>query len=81
MSTQFIKSTRTIELVESYTCDGCKKVIPSDDWMEVQEMLHWRMTGGFGSIFGDGASLSLDLCQECTKARLGDVIQRGEDDY
>lgn len=61
--------------VVSYTCDCCKKVLPADDWIEMQEMLRWRMRGGYGSVFGDGSTITLDLCQECTKKLLGDYIQ------
>jgi len=63
------------EVVEAYICDCCGKNIPADDWIEIQEMLHWRMCGGYGSVFGDQAKISLDLCQECTKTLLGRYIK------
>ena len=66
---------RTFEVITHYTCDACGKKIGPEDWEESQEMLHWRMTCGYGSIFGDGDTISLDLCQHCIKARLGDVLQ------
>jgi hypothetical protein len=66
--------------VVSYTCDCCKKILPVNDWIEMQEMLHWRMTGGFGSVFGDCAKISLDLCQACTKKLLGEFIQVSYDE-
>jgi hypothetical protein len=59
----------------AYVCDCCKKRLPATDWIEMQEMLHWRMRGGYGSAFGDGTEISLDLCQDCTKKLLGDYIQ------
>jgi uncharacterized protein YlaI len=61
--------------IQAYFCDCCNKRLPVEDWIEMQEMLHWRMRGGYGSAFGDGAEISLDLCQECTKKLLGDYIQ------
>lgn len=58
------------EIEYGYTCDDCQKEIA-----DTQESLHWQMCGGYGSVFGDGTEMTLDLCQDCVKARLGDVIQ------
>lgn len=66
--------------VVSYTCDRCQRVLPVTDWIEMQEMLHWRMTGGYGSVFGDGCHISLDLCQSCTKEVLGQFVQVNDRD-
>ena len=62
------------EQIAAYICDRCKKRV-GDDWIERQEMLHWKMLGGYGSVFGDGNLITLDLCQSCTKEVLGDFIQ------
>jgi len=70
----------TTELVVTgYTCDSCGKKWNGNDWGEVQEMLHWENRGGYGSVFGDGADMTLDLCQDCIKTRLGDCIQFHEE--
>lgn len=66
-----IKETK----VTAYICDCCKKRVTATDWIEMQEMLHWRMRGGYGSVFGDCADISLDLCQACTKELLGKFIR------
>lgn len=66
--------------VTAYVCDCCKKTLPASDWIEMQEMLRWRMTGGYGSVFGDCSRISLDLCQACTKKLLGDYIQVNDDE-
>lgn len=65
-----VKGERT-ETIYDYDCicDSCQAKIE-----DTQETLHWRMTGGYFSIFGDGVQMELDLCQECIKTRLGDVI-------
>lgn len=63
------------EQITAYICDRCKKRIEHDDWIERQEMLHWRMLGGYGSIFGDGNLITLDLCQACANEVLGDFVQ------
>ena len=71
--------TRDEEVIESMTCDACGVTVdPGGDGMiEAQEWLQWRMRGGYGSIFGDKAGISLDLCQKCIKERLGDVLKIG----
>jgi len=63
---------RDIIVIEAYVCNSCKKRI--DDLMEMQEMMRWRTVCGYGSIFGDGVKLSMDLCQDCIKKHLGDFI-------
>ena len=77
------KRTKELQVV-GYTCDCCKKAIQvggkDDDWIERQEMLHWRMRGGYGSVFGDGAYISLDLCQACTKNLLGAYVRVADDE-
>lgn len=78
--TKLIRKRIKEHQVVSYTCDCCKKVLPVEDWIEMQEMLHWRMRGGYGSVFGDGASISLDLCQACTEKLLGEFIQIADDE-
>jgi hypothetical protein len=78
--TKLVRKRTKENQVVSYTCDCCKKIIPVNDWIEMQEMLRWRMTGGFGSVFGDGAKISLDLCQACTKRLLGEFIQVSYDE-
>jgi hypothetical protein len=59
-------------MVEGYICDGCKEHIY--DVMEIQEMILWRTTCGYNSIFGDGSKISMDLCQNCIKKYLGEFL-------
>ena len=65
---------RTVrELDYGYTCDACKKELETPfDW---QESLNWSNRGGYGSVFGDGTDMTLDLCQDCIKEHLGKFIQ------
>lgn len=44
-------------------CDKCKKEL--SDWVEKQERQVISIRGGYGSIFGDGASVYIELCQKC----------------
>lgn len=52
----------------------------ASDW-EMQEFLCLRRTGGYGSIFGDMDTWTLDLCQECQKKLFGEFIKYEEDPY
>lgn len=79
MTTKFKTATRDYQDFESFTCDRCKKIIDLDDMVGIQEMLHWTMRGGYGSVFGDGCLATLDLCQECTNEALGKFIQYPEE--
>lgn len=45
---------------------------------EFQEFLSVDRVAGYESVFGDGNSLRLDLCQHCTKTLLGAWIQSGK---
>lgn len=71
---QYIQMVRTAN-TWAYSCDNCgKRIVVAEDPMEAQEMLHWEHRGAYGSIFGDGEDMSLDLCQACVKVLLGNVL-------
>lgn len=73
------------EFDKTITCDICKKTFDASpygkDIFEVQEFIHIRAAGGYGSVFGDGEKISCDICQHCLKEKLGEYINRsyGED--
>jgi hypothetical protein len=77
MAVRIIEESRVIESVASYICDSCHKEFDND--LDIQEFLHFRNHAGWGSVFGDGAVLSLDLCQDCVKKILGSFIQFKEE--
>lgn len=56
--------------VAAFVCNKCKRRIDAED-LEFQEALSVRLVGGYSSIFGDGAEVEIDLCQECLKEVLG----------
>jgi hypothetical protein len=71
-----------IEVAESIVCDVCKREykyregggdIPEE--MEIQEFLRYRQNCGYGSVFGDSAIITLDMCQYCQSEKLGQYIQ------
>ena len=65
---------REIQTLESITCDVCKNTIPLDDFVELQEMVSIEFVGGYGSVFGDGEQVSIDMCQGCFKEILGKFV-------
>jgi len=66
------------EEIVSIFCDVCMKEFKNnnyEDSIEFQEMLTLEDNCGSGSIFGDGSTISLDICQHCLKEKLGEYIR------
>ena len=61
---------RKTEHLVGITCDVCKKEYSSDDYSEYLEFVQVNDTGGYGSIFGDGLKMQIDICQHCFKHML-----------
>lgn len=59
-------------------CDSCHEIRSNkndkDRW-EFQEFLIIRISGEYGSIFGDGSIWECDLCQKCVKEILGKYLR------
>lgn len=71
-----ITTEAPVPVITAVVCDCCKKEYhPYYDEMELQEFLHYTNTGGYASIFGDGVTMTLDLCQRCTRTLLGDYMR------
>ncbi len=72
-----IKETVEQETIIGYKCNKCGKeaTFEGDRCFDAQEYLSWRTQGGYGSIFGDGSTISLQLCQQCIKELLGPYLQ------
>lgn len=58
------------ETVSEITCDCCKTRFTANDagWFEIRSI---EFVAGYSSIFGDGNTISIDLCQDCLKQELG----------
>jgi antitoxin CcdA len=68
--------------IKSKECDKCHRnfdVNNIDNICEIQEFIHIRNVGGYGSIFGDEVEIELDLCQHCVKEVLGQYLRIGPD--
>lgn len=65
---------KTVQELAACTCDRCgRHMTPMDhEWYE-RVSLDWQ--GGFDSVFGDGAHVSLDLCQHCVRDTLGQWLR------
>ena len=62
-------------------CDRCSKEMTLEDKdIEWQERFVLRFRGGFGSVFGDGAAVEGDFCQQCIHDLLGKYLRSTFDD-
>ena len=61
------------EQVVGFTCDRCG--VEYHDDIAMQECFTWNTTGGYGSVWGDGRSWDLVLCQGCASALLGPYVR------
>ncbi|EBK2214593.1 hypothetical protein YE88_22835 [Salmonella enterica subsp. enterica serovar Schwarzengrund] len=75
---QFFISYETI-IISAKSCDRCHFHAEKDD-PEFHEFLSIDRWAGFGSVFGDGNRVKLDLCQHCVKALLHSWLSISEPD-
>ena len=59
--------------LSAMTCDICGKDILTD-FVESQECFNIVHSCGYGSLFGDGSIITIDICQKCFKEKLGQYI-------
>ena len=63
------------------TCDRCGKEMTLEDQdIEWHERFVIRFRGGYGSVFGDGAAVEGDFCQQCIYDLLGKYLRTTFDD-
>ena len=75
---QCLTSCETI-VISAKSCDKCH-FHAEKDTLEFHEFLSIDRKAGFGSVFGDGNRLKLDLCQRCVKALLNQWLSVSEPD-
>lgn len=51
---------------------------PQEDF-EIQEFHKIDFVGGYGSVFGDGTRVKLDICQTCLRGLIGNFIPETTD--
>lgn len=66
-------------LLRELTCDRCgaKHKHPGTEFFEFTSVAY---QAGYGSIFGDGNQVEIDLCQDCLRATLSPWLRVHEDD-
>ena len=80
---KFKSETKEILVKDEIPCDCCGNTyscsVSDVDVFEVQEFLNINFIGGYSSIFGDGARVSGNFCQECVKELLGKYLKIEEE--
>ncbi len=56
---------RTVREITGVECSKCKQIIDVESDLEFQERMSYRTVGGYGSVWGDGTTVEVDLCQWC----------------
>lgn len=71
-----MKKTRVepIEVVHELCCDRCGSEARRDE-AAFQEFVSIDQVAGYGSVFGDGSRVQIDLCPACLKALAGKWIR------
>lgn len=65
-----IKDVRPESYTKQIRCDRCGRLSEVDE-VEFHEFACIELLAGYGSIFGDGNTVQIDLCQHCLKETLG----------
>jgi len=69
----------TASAVHQIACDRCGKEAVRNE-SEFHEMTSIGFTAGYGSIFGDGNQVEIDLCQHCLRETLGAWLRVKDND-
>ena len=69
----------TASVVHKIACDRCGKETVRNE-PEFHEMTSIGFKAGYGSIFGDGNQVEIDLCQHCLRDTLGTWLRVKDDD-
>lgn len=64
------RNVETVGVVHQLVCDRCGKEAARNE-SEFHEMTSIDFKAGYGSIFGDGNRVEIDLCQHCLRDTLG----------
>jgi hypothetical protein len=75
MTIQLQEVTKIEKEVVSITCNRCERTVTPYDTIEWQEFFSYVSIGGYGSVFGDGQSYRIDLCQHCLQELLESFVE------
>ncbi|MCY1169840.1 MAG: hypothetical protein V4448_06600 [Pseudomonadota bacterium] len=65
-----LKTIETVSVVHQIRCDRCDKEVERGE-VGFGEMTAIGFDAGYGSIFGDGNRVEVDLCEPCLRDTLG----------
>lgn len=69
-----IKDIRPESYTKQIRCDRCGSLFDHSD-VEFHEAVSIDLKAGYGSVFGDGNDVQIDLCQHCLKTTLGQWLR------
>lgn len=69
-----IETMESVSIVKQINCDRCGKVAERSD-LDFHAMTSVSFSAGYGSIFGDGNRVEIDLCEPCLKDTLGEWLR------
>jgi len=72
-----IKDVRPESFTRQIRCDRCGRQSELGE-VEFHESVSLELKAGYGSIFGDGNDVQIDLCQHCLKDLLGHWLRVSE---
>ena len=55
----------TVKQCTAIECSKCGKKATPSDFIEWDEFISIHIEGGYGSVWGDGSDVNIDLCQSC----------------
>lgn len=65
-----------VDKVVGFVCNNCRVEFHEDvSYAEVIEIVHINFVGGYDSVWGDGSTVDITLCQRCCKELLGSVAE------
>lgn len=65
-----LKGIEPVSVVDQIRCDRCDKEAHRTEF-DFEQMTSIGFDAGYGSIFGDGSRVEIDLCEPCLRATLG----------
>jgi hypothetical protein len=63
-------TVESVSVVHELVCDSCD-IVATRNETEFFEFTSIGYVAGYGSIFGDGSRVEIDLCQSCLRDALG----------
>ena len=73
---KYKKELIEVSRLESIKCDCCGETFDrKEKCVDFDQVLHISDTGGYASLFGDGNTWEVDLCESCVQKLFGQYIR------